>query len=50
MPVRGLGQTAVAPDTRTTARRVLIVVIAMTAIGPMALNILTPAVPGLAAT
>jgi DHA1 family bicyclomycin/chloramphenicol resistance-like MFS transporter len=52
MPLRGLpsAQTTAAPDTRPTARRVLVLVIAMTAIGPMALNILTPAVPGLAAT
>src|ERR1700738_3363108 len=35
---------------RARPRRVLILLIAVTAIGPMALNILTPAVPGLVAT
>src|SRR5580693_1613751 len=50
MPLRGLSQTAAAPAARTSARRVLVLLIAMTAIGPMTLNILTPAVPGLAAT
>jgi DHA1 family bicyclomycin/chloramphenicol resistance-like MFS transporter len=35
---------------RAGKRRVLVVLVAMTAIGPMALNILTPAVPGLVRT
>jgi MFS transporter, DHA1 family, multidrug resistance protein len=39
-----------APQARVSAPRVLILLVAMTAIGPMALNILTPAVPGLVAT
>jgi MFS transporter, DHA1 family, multidrug resistance protein len=33
-----------------TSRRLLALLIAMTAIGPLSLNILVPAVPGLAAT
>ena len=40
-------QLRVAPKTRAGTRRVLVLLVAMTAIGPMALNILTPAVPGL---
>jgi MFS transporter, DHA1 family, multidrug resistance protein len=43
-------QARVASDARASARRVLVLLVAMTAIGPMALNILTPAVPGLVAT
>jgi DHA1 family bicyclomycin/chloramphenicol resistance-like MFS transporter len=43
-------QGRVAPEARASARRVLILLVAMTAIGPMALNILTPAVPGLVVT
>src|SRR4029077_4789887 len=51
-PVRApvTDQARPAPEARAGARRVLILLIAMTAIGPMALNILTPAVPGLVAT
>jgi MFS transporter, DHA1 family, multidrug resistance protein len=43
-------EAGAAPRTRATAWRVLVLLTAMTAIGPMALNILTPAVPGLAVT
>lgn len=43
-------QARSAPEARAGARRVLVLLVAMTAIGPMALNILTPAVPGLVAT
>jgi MFS transporter, DHA1 family, multidrug resistance protein len=43
-------QALPAPEARAGARRVLVLLVAMTAIGPMALNILTPAVPGLMAT
>lgn len=43
-------QARSAPKARAGARRVLILLVAMTAIGPMALNILTPAVPGLVVT
>jgi DHA1 family bicyclomycin/chloramphenicol resistance-like MFS transporter len=39
-----------ASQVRASPRRVLVLLIAMTAIGPTALNILTPAVPGLVAT
>jgi DHA1 family bicyclomycin/chloramphenicol resistance-like MFS transporter len=39
-----------APDARASPLRVLVLLTAMAAIGPMALNILTPAVPGLVAT
>jgi MFS transporter, DHA1 family, multidrug resistance protein len=38
------------PKARVSTPRVLILLVAMTAIGPMGLNILTPAVPGLVAT
>ena len=37
-------------QARVSAPRVLVLLVAMTAIGPMGLNILTPAVPGLVAT
>jgi MFS transporter, DHA1 family, multidrug resistance protein len=43
-------QARAAPKARIGARRVLVLLVAMTAIGPMALNILTPAVPGLVVT
>jgi MFS transporter, DHA1 family, multidrug resistance protein len=43
-------QALAAPETRAGTRRVLVLLVAMTAIGPMALNILTPAVPGLVTT
>ncbi len=43
-------QARTAPQVRASPWRVLVVLIAMTAIGPMALNILTPAIPGLVAT
>jgi MFS transporter, DHA1 family, multidrug resistance protein len=43
-------QALAAPEARAGARRVLVLLVAMTAIGPMALNILTPAVPGLVTT
>ena len=43
-------QTRAASEARAGTRRVLVLLVAMTAIGPMALNILTPAVPGLVAT
>jgi DHA1 family bicyclomycin/chloramphenicol resistance-like MFS transporter len=49
-PVRGRPSHQAAADTGGTARRVLILLVAMAAIGPMALNILTPAIPGLAVT
>ena len=39
-----------APAAGANPRRVLLVLVAMAAIGPMALNILTPAIPGLAVT
>jgi DHA1 family bicyclomycin/chloramphenicol resistance-like MFS transporter len=39
-----------APETRTSAWRMLGLLTAMTAIGPLSLNILMPAVPGLAVT
>jgi DHA1 family bicyclomycin/chloramphenicol resistance-like MFS transporter len=51
--VRGLplpDEADAAPVARAAAWRMLLLLIAMTAIGPMALNILTPAVPGLAVT
>jgi MFS transporter, DHA1 family, multidrug resistance protein len=60
MPLRAVsrsGQTGAAPGPRGTSqtpragsRRVLILLTAMAAIGPMGLNILTPAVPGLGVT
>jgi DHA1 family bicyclomycin/chloramphenicol resistance-like MFS transporter len=43
-------QALAAREARASTRRVLVLLVAMTAIGPMALNILTPAVPGLVAT
>jgi MFS transporter, DHA1 family, multidrug resistance protein len=43
-------QARVASQVRASPRRVLVLLVAMTAIGPMALNILTPAVPGLVTT
>jgi DHA1 family bicyclomycin/chloramphenicol resistance-like MFS transporter len=43
-------QARAASEARASPRRVLVVLVAMTAIGPMALNILTPAVPGLVMT
>jgi len=43
-------QARPAPSARVSTPRVLILLIAMTAIGPMGLNILTPAVPGLVRT
>ena len=43
-------EAGAAPQTRATTWRMLVLLTAMTAIGPMALNILTPAVPGLAVT
>jgi DHA1 family bicyclomycin/chloramphenicol resistance-like MFS transporter len=43
-------QGRAAPEARAGAPRVLVLLVAMTAIGPMALNILTPAVPGLVTT
>jgi DHA1 family bicyclomycin/chloramphenicol resistance-like MFS transporter len=49
-PVRGRPSHQAAADTGGSARRVLILLVAMAAIGPMALNILTPAIPGLAVT
>ena len=51
--MRGLplpDEAGAAPQTRATTWRMLVLLTAMTAIGPMALNILTPAVPGLAVT
>ncbi|MBV8823686.1 MAG: multidrug effflux MFS transporter [Bradyrhizobiaceae bacterium] len=48
--VRLPDQARSAPKAHPGARRVLILLVAMTAIGPMALNILTPAVPGLVVT
>lgn len=48
--MRGRPSHQAAADTGGTARRVLILLVAMAAIGPMALNILTPAIPGLAVT
>lgn len=48
--VRLPDQARAAPQVRASPWRVLVVLIAMTAIGPMALNILTPAIPGLVAT
>jgi MFS transporter, DHA1 family, multidrug resistance protein len=39
-----------ASQARVSAPRVLVLLVAMTAIGPMGLNILTPAVPGLVRT
>jgi DHA1 family bicyclomycin/chloramphenicol resistance-like MFS transporter len=60
MPLRAISlpeQTGAAPGPRDTSRkprpgsrRVLILLTAMAAIGPMGLNILTPAVPGLGVT
>jgi MFS transporter, DHA1 family, multidrug resistance protein len=60
MPLRAVsrsGQTGAAPGPRGTSqtpragsRRVLILLTAMAAIGPMGLNILTPAVPALGVT
>ena len=47
-PVTNQGRAA--PEARAGAPRVLVLLVAMTAIGPMALNILTPAVPGLVTT
>jgi MFS transporter, DHA1 family, multidrug resistance protein len=43
-------QARAASQVRASPRRVLVLLVAMTAIGPMALNILTPAVPGLVTT
>jgi MFS transporter, DHA1 family, multidrug resistance protein len=43
-------QARPASNARVSTPRLLILLIAMTAIGPMGLNILTPAVPGLVAT
>ena len=51
--MRGLplpDDTGAAPAARTASWRVLALLTAMTAIGPMSLNILVPAVPGLAVT
>jgi DHA1 family bicyclomycin/chloramphenicol resistance-like MFS transporter len=43
-------QARPASDARVSTPRLLVLLIAMTAIGPMGLNIFTPAVPGLVAT
>ena len=48
--VRLPDQARSAPKARAGARRVLVLLVAIAAIGPMALNILTPAVPGLVVT